>query len=67
MNDINDYDEFCDVIEKMKCLKSTFDKTSKNSLPTTTSNFHKIYYQDITSHAYVTKTHENDTGIFEKL
>lgn len=64
VTDINNYEEFYGIIDKMKCLKDTVLKFIKSNTPATISNFHMIYYQDVTSHVQVALTSEPDIGMY---
>lgn len=64
VSDFNDYEEFYGIVNKMKCLKDTILKFVKSNTPATISNFHMIYYQDITSRVRVPLTAEPDTGMY---
>jgi len=64
VTDISNYEEFYGIIDKMKCLKDTVFKFIKSNTPATISNFHMIYYQDVTSHVQVALSSEPDVGMY---
>jgi len=65
VNDIKNYDEFRDIVKKMKSLKLAFSAAVKNLFPVEMSTFHKIYSETVTSNVDELVTNiDRDTGTF---